>query len=174
MIQGAKLTNVLATQNMNGFLGTIVGWAGFDLPGELDEPSNVIPLPDWIWDVASPTVSCRIPCTLLPPPTPILPIQPPPFTTTVSGRPITVTPPSIETPGLDILPIIVAQPDRATVQPVVSPNPVIIVPPVAPDPDDQDNDSGGVLPILPPPIPMPLPPPVPCFQFCGPPFPPIP
>jgi hypothetical protein len=81
-----------------------------------------------------------------------------------------VTPPLITSPGLDVLPIPVVQPGPVTVQPVIVPNPVVTVPPVPPN---SDNTSGGILPILPPPIPMPLLPPVPCFQFCGPSFPPI-
>lgn len=169
MIQGAQVADIRAVDNIDGFLGTIVGWTGLNLPGTLDTPSNIILLPPWIWDVPNPTVSCHIPCTIQPPPTPILPISPPPFTTTISGTPVTVTPPPITSPGLSIDPIPVVIPGSETVTPVIVPTPVIIVPPVAPD----INVPGGTPPILPPPIPMPLPPPVPCYQFCGPPFPPI-
>ncbi|KAF2272061.1 pectin lyase-like protein [Westerdykella ornata] len=172
MIQGAQSTDIWATDNMDGFLGTIVGWSGFDLPGELDPPSNVVPLPDWIWEVPNPTVYCSIPCILAPPPTPILPIQPPPFTTTISGKPVTVTPPAITRPALEVQTILVDEPERDTVTPVIVPNPMVTIPPVPP-PTNPNNDPGGDLPILPPPIPMPLPPPPVCFQFCGPPFPPI-
>ena len=170
MIQGGQTADIWAIDNINGFLGTIVGWTGLNLPGKLDTPSNLIPLPPWIWDVPNPTVSCFIPCTIAPPPTPILPISPPPFTTTISGTLVTVTPPPITSPGLDVSPIPVVQSGPVTVQPVIVPNPVVIVPPVPPN---SGNTPGGGFPILPPLIPMPLPPPVPCFQFCGPPFPPI-
>jgi hypothetical protein len=173
MIQGAQSHDILAIDNIDGFLGTIVGWSGFDLPGKLDTPVSVIPLPPWIWDVPSPTVYCHIPCTISPPPTPILPIQPPPFTATLSGgSQVVVTPPAITSPGLDIIPIPVVQSPVATVVPVIVPTPVIKVPPIAPP----GNIPGGPLPILPPPIPMPIPlppPPFACVQFCGPPFPPI-
>jgi len=165
MIQGGDSVDILALDNMDGFLGTIVGWTGLGVGGSLDQPSNLVPLPPWIWDVPNPTVSCNIPCTLLPPPTPINDILPPPFTTTISGTPVAVTPDTIVSPGLPVATIPVVEINGQTVQPVVVPNPVIPVPPVAP----AGNFPGGTPPILPPPIPIPIPPgflPF-CLEFCS-------
>ncbi|KAI2788237.1 hypothetical protein POX_e06250 [Penicillium oxalicum] len=166
MIQGSSSSDVLALENMDGFLGTIVGWTGLDTTGTLDAPSSVVPLPPWIWDVPSPTVSCHIPCVLQPPPTPIRPIRPPPYTTTISGSPVVVTPPVIETPGLPVQPISVVVGAGQTVTPIVVPNPVVTVPLIVPT---GGNWPGGPPPILPPPIPIPIPPAmIPnCMQFCS-------
>ncbi|RFU25830.1 hypothetical protein B7463_g10508, partial [Scytalidium lignicola] len=166
MIQGSSSSDVLTLQNRDGFLGTIVGWTGLDVTGSLDSPSSVIPLPPWIWDVPSPTVSCHIPCTIQPPPTPIFPIQPPPYTTTVSGTPVVVTPPLIPTPALSIQPIPIIVTSGQVVTPVLVPSPVIDIPPVVPV---SGNWPGGPPNIIPPPIPEPIPPAfLPnCLQFCN-------
>lgn len=166
MIQGSSTSDVLALQNMDGFLGTIVGWTGLDTIGQLDSPSSVIPLPPWVWTVPSPTVSCHIPCVIQPPPTPIRPIQPPAYTTTISGTPVTVTPPVIETPGISVQSISVVVPTGQTVTPIIVPSPSITVPLIVPT---AGNWPGGAPPIIPPPIPLPIPPPlVPvCYQFCS-------
>ncbi|KAF9885051.1 hypothetical protein FE257_000782 [Aspergillus nanangensis] len=166
MIQGSSNYDVLALQNMNGFLGTIVGWTGLGVTGQLDSPSSVIPLPPWVWTVPSPTVSCHIPCVIQPPPTPIRPIQPPAYTTTISGTPVTVTPPVIETPGISVQQISIVVPTGQTVTPLIVPKPSITVPLIIPT---SGNWPGGPPPIIPPPIPLPIPPaiiPI-CYEFCS-------
>ncbi|KAI0542146.1 pectate lyase superfamily protein-domain-containing protein [Xylaria digitata] len=168
MIQGSSSSDILTLDNKAGFLGTIVGWTGLDVAGSVDTLSNIIPLPPWIWDVPNPTVSCHIPCQLLPPPTPILPILPPVYTTTVSGQAVTVTPPAIETPHITVQPVTVVVPNRQTVVPFIVPTPVIVVPPIIPT---TGNFPGGPPNIKPPdiflPIPLPLYPPGACLQFCS-------
>jgi hypothetical protein len=166
MIQGSSSADVIALSNKDGFLPTIVGWTGFDITGSLDSPSSVVPLPPWIWDEPSITVSCSIPCILQPPPTPILPIQPPPYTTTISNTPIVVTPPIISTPGLSVEPLTIVVATGEVVTPSIVPSPSIVVPPLVPT---SGNWPGGPPPIVPPPIPEPIPPSfLPnCIQFCN-------
>ncbi|KAH7312211.1 pectate lyase superfamily protein-domain-containing protein [Stachybotrys elegans] len=171
MIQGSSSDDVIARREMNGFLGTIVGWTGLSIGGVNDSPigeDDGIPLPPWIWDVPNPTVSCMMPCRLLPPPTPILPIQPPVVTTTLSGTTLTLTPPVIETPYISVRPITVAlRESTRTVTPLIVPTPVIDIPPIIPP---GGNFPGGPPNVVFPPIPLPIPiaflPG--CLQFCRP------
>jgi len=173
MIQANSNSDVLALQNMDGFLGTIVGWTGLNVGGVVDQPDNVVHLPPWIWDVPNPTVSCHIPCMIQPPPTPLPPIKPPMYTTTIAGvGPVTVDPPVISTPRITVQPVSVNVPMSQVVTPVIEPSPVIDVPPIVAG----DNFPGGPPNIKPPVIPIPIPPTwVPnCLIFCGPgTFPPI-
>ncbi|KAF9882663.1 hypothetical protein FE257_005665 [Aspergillus nanangensis] len=71
MIQVSSSSDILALKNMDGFLGTIIGWTGLDIAGQIDTPSSVVALPPWIWQIKQPTVLCHIPYIIQPLPTPI-------------------------------------------------------------------------------------------------------